>query len=105
MSEEIKPPQHFRMKDMVAVNSWKPISLAPKDGTRVLLACKLPDLFWKKDNPPEVRLGYWDSEFDFNGDSNRGAWTDGTVISFGCEELRELFPTHFQPLPDPPEGR
>lgn len=78
------------------VSDWKPIETAPKDA-RILL--------W---NGSFVTAGNWDATFETFLDDEadvpreRGAWTDHTVADWGMEENTELFPTHWQPLPEPP---
>lgn len=76
---------------------WRLIETAPKDGTRIQLACG-----------ELVTSGRWDAEFDCIWNDPRkapipiGAWTDGTVADWGMEKNIELHPTHWQPLPTPP---
>ncbi len=85
--------------------AWQPIETAPKDGTRILIF----------DPAVGIRCVYWNPEFDFTlrdvgapEDSEvepefRGAWTDDAVASFSYEEVKEYAPTHYMPLPAPPE--
>jgi hypothetical protein len=87
--------------------TWERIETAPKDGTRILLALLAVD---KPGEPPSwfISLGWWDPEFDGEWSDEvgdivyRGAWTDGGVASWAYEEHRELGPTHWMPLPEPP---
>ncbi|WP_201838859.1 DUF551 domain-containing protein [Microvirga zambiensis] len=79
--------------------NWQLIETAPKDGTRVLVY--LPD--------GKQAVAWWELEFEpilwdqSREDSKyRSAWTDGTMASWACEEMRELNPTHWMPLPEPP---
>lgn len=80
------------------MNEWQPIETAPKDG-KILLG---------GGTKPWVTCGWWDSEFRMEINEEKqcldytGAWTDGTVESWGMEENTELHPTHWQPLPEPP---
>lgn len=65
--------------------AWLPIETAPKDGTLVLL--------WQKGHPQfvgEYVIDRWWTEAEWAND---------------CERLRppECDPTHWQPLPPPPE--
>lgn len=78
------------------IDSWQPIESAPKDGTRVL--------FYDPHSSVGVHAGCWDASFTSTDDglSFRGAWTDYSVHSFGSEECNEYYPTHWQPLPEPP---
>lgn len=58
---------------------WRPIETAPRDGTEVLA-------FARVDTEPLVRVAWL----------NHGRWDDGTGLS--------LRPTHWVPLPDPPNN-
>jgi hypothetical protein len=89
-------------------NGWQDIETAPHDGTRILLGAKRVELagassVWRSS------VGWWDANFEYLYDEilddapHRGAWTDGTVASWWYEALTELNPTHWQPLPSPPE--
>lgn len=77
---------------------WQPIETAPKDGRRVLVT-------WED----QIRAAYWDGDFGTSYDeatdtvTQIGAWTDGAVLSFNYEETHSYHPTHWMPLPDPPE--
>jgi len=90
---------------MVERDRWQPIETAPKNGTHILVFCE----------GAGQSVAWWEAKFDAEGgDFNehdeyvsqyRAAWTDGTVVSFSYEELAELHPTHWQPLPAPPAIR
>ena len=69
---------------------WQPIDTAPRDGTSVLLF--LPT--------GAQTVGCWDPDFD---DLDEPGWTDYTVESWAYEEVVRLYPTHWMPLPTPPE--
>jgi hypothetical protein len=65
---------------------WRPIDSAPRDGTEVLLYGRT-----ERDGrffAPDCNVGWWDEE-------NLGGW-----------QARDLpiDPTHWAPLPQPPEG-
>lgn len=81
MSESIRRLSQ-RVEELEArlSNPWRDISLAPKDGTRVLAQCK------------------WDGMAVVRWVESKQKWV-GFPGSFFME------PTHFQPLPEPPEGR
>jgi hypothetical protein len=72
---------------------WLPIQLAPKDGTRIMLWCG-----------DEIEIGYWSisgwvqrSEGSPLGKQD-GAW----IIYENRSDTIELAPTHWMPLPEPP---
>jgi hypothetical protein len=74
-------------------SGWRPIETAPKDGTEVLLYC------------PEqgVARGRWN---DCRYASNpRPYWTNDAERLFGVSRTRSDQPTHWMPLPAPPEPR
>jgi hypothetical protein len=68
---------------------WQPIETAPTDGTAVLLWPYGYSDIWQGHADCEVVLGYFDNE-------GREEWFN--------PEAREWFePTHWMPLPAPPE--
>lgn len=74
------------------VGGWRPIESAPKDGTAILLLYKghAVEALWECVDSGDGESGKqpayrWSSEFDFFG--------------YGTE------PTHWMPLPEPPEGK
>lgn len=73
---------------------WRDIESAPRDGTSILVTAQ--------HGPPASRyysVARWEDA------NNEGAgWFDGTVGSWAYEELLEIHPTHWRPLPDPPAG-
>lgn len=78
---------------------WQPISSAPKDGTRLLLWCSTRNdaddrLYIEQicdgEHVDAAQIGFWD-ENEFNG-------VAGWVTEFIGK------PTHWQPLPAPPEA-
>lgn len=85
-----------------AGSAWQPIDTAPKDGTWVIL--------YDPKATPAVTTGIWDHDFwavwnDAKQDTDWvGAWTNCHVSSFGYEELVELNPTHWMPLPESPNA-
>lgn len=84
-------------RGMDAVSDWRPIETAPRDGTWVLLACPKTQLELC------VSMGsyYREEERAENGRFIGGEWTapdwDGSVSGY-------LEPTHWMPLPEPPEA-
>lgn len=67
------------------MSAWQPIESAPKDGTRVLIY-----------QGGHVYIAWWDEK----------DWT-GVWVIFDCDDsfysLTADHPTHWLPLPDPPE--
>lgn len=94
---------------------WRAIESAPRDGTRFLGATycttSLPGHESAELAPPwRYAVMWWDAEFDavdFDDETGtqiyRGAWTAGSVGSWCYETYFEEQPTHWQPLPAPPE--
>jgi hypothetical protein len=71
----------------VGGNIWQPIETAPRDGTTVLLY--FPDA-----GKSQIDVGYW-IEWEV-GDANwSNEWTDAEI---DCD------PSHWMPLPEPPEA-
>ncbi len=82
--------------------SWQPIATAPKDGTRVLLA-------------PHGMVAHW--EFgDDNWQFFQVPLTEDMKVSYNWRERAALYfcvsdgvygvgPTHWHPLPTPPEAQ
>lgn len=91
-----------RHRSPSATQEWRPIETAPKDGTRVLIATPI------EGSPSIVLSAWWAACFEAKGFKGtetiwRGAWTDGSVKSWGYEEMAEYKPTKWQPLPEPPK--
>jgi hypothetical protein len=84
---------------------WRPIDTAPRDGTPILVAGGT----YVDDGPSTwairypftgVRIAYWDATPDATGDYE--CWNGGpSGSSYDAEFWHE--PTHWMPLPDPPE--
>jgi len=81
-------------------DAWRPIEEAPKDGTIVLLwtdtrlcvdANKFED--WGCEHLQAVQIGYWEDDVDAPLRKEAAGWR--------CEYSG--MPTHFMPLPTPPE--
>lgn len=81
------------------MTQWQPIETAPKDGKKVLIVAN-----------GVIYAAWWNSEFENQWDEETseyryvGAWTDDAVESFGYETVASYEPTHWMPLPDPPEA-
>jgi hypothetical protein len=79
------------------VSEWQPIETAPKDGTAIWLACEGKIyLGYGEDDERPYRSGGWELKatfrrFDDRPDEICGTWTS-----------RNVEPTHWMPLPDPP---
>jgi hypothetical protein len=65
------------------MSNWQPIESAPKTGDPILIYC----------GEGRIKIGWWI-------DAGKGYWDDATDWSYDLEEA-----THWQPLPDPPEGK
>ena len=72
------------MPDSSDSNGWRPIETAPKDGTTIILA-----------NGERAGIGFW-REFTQSGYPWRN-WF------FNMLNSQPYAPTHWQPLPPPPE--
>ncbi|CAI9119573.1 DUF551 domain-containing protein [Brytella acorum] len=81
--------------------AWRPIESAPRDGTECLIG-------WSSTGW-HVQTAWWDAEFDTGWDEeiddikHIGAWTGGVVESWGDETTLTYNPTHWMPLPAPPQ--
>jgi hypothetical protein len=76
--------------------NWKPIETAPRDGTWFLA-------FW-----PQYRIGPWEyrslvmqTEWVFDADDNSWGFESGENYA---DEFDGDAPTHWMPLPNPPEA-
>jgi len=67
---------------------WRPIETAPKVGVVLLWDGK------------SVQSGWWDA--NLNGDE--AGWTNGACASYSYELDVRVTPTHWRPLPDPPDA-
>lgn len=95
------------LKAAPADDGWRDIGTAPTDGTQVLLTWRA--VVKAEEGPVSfITVGWWQEDFeaewseDIGNTIYRGTWTDGRVASWGYEEVRELSPTHWRPLPPPP---
>ena len=71
---------------------WQPIETAPKDKTRMLLACK-----------STVTIGSWND--DRYARKPRPYWTNDRERIFGILDTRSDQPTHWMLLPALPERK
>lgn len=80
--------------------SWQPIDTAPKSGRTVMLGFVNESGLWRSTR------GQWFSQ-DFiedmweDGDDCQAGWYETTVEG---EECYPIAPTHWMPLPQPPES-
>ena len=82
--------QHAMRLAAEAAMEWMPIDSAPKDGTKILLLRETGPVvgLWKEDKYSNKPKPYWDHD---------------KVRLFGIHNARNFPPTHWQPLPPPPE--
>ena len=67
---------------------WQPIETAPRDGTEVLAWCDFDSLRCA------IVISY-----EPNDENPKWPWWD-----WDCRGIHESVPTHWMPLPAPPEG-
>lgn len=79
----------------VIAEGWRTIDSAPRDGTKILIAEPVNEEHAM--NQHAIYAAWWDE-----GDA---IWTDYAVKSFGYEEVQSYSPTHWMPLPPPPQDR
>lgn len=73
-------------------NGWMPIESAPKDGTHVLIAGGTFDAHWDEGLEFKgVCIAYWHGDHWHGNEAN------------AHDEWKRHHPTHWQPLPAPPE--
>ena len=84
------------------MSEWQPIETAPKDGAAVLLY--LPDAYTMCGLTDGIIIGHW-SAADLPADApehSDDAWFHVSQTGgFYCD----IEPTHWMPLPEPPEER
>jgi hypothetical protein len=81
----------------VAGSAWRPIQSAPKDGTEVLLAVKL-----RAGVPGKLLVGHYMPGGHCIED--HPAIDAGWYFWNGCMFDKAAKPTHWMPLPEPPNG-
>jgi len=93
--------------------TWQDISTAPRDGTDIILG-SLPQTFRGEPVEPRVTIGHWMTDEEckiYAGDCGGECrcpeyhYDDPTWTSWDGGFTEENPPTHWQPLPSPPEGR
>lgn len=93
------------------MSEWKSIETAPKDGTDILLAA-LPQVYEGQKIESRVTVGHWTTDDecrvdvgDCGGDCHcrEYEYADPTWISWDGGFTEENPPTHWMPLPSPPE--
>lgn len=82
------------------MTKWQPIETAPKDGTWVLLSGGSIRYGWDGDDIPKCVCGQYTSYL--NGSGYDGGWWQFAWYDGGYYGEYEG-PTHWQPLPEPPE--
>lgn len=75
--------------DQTSHGLWQPIETAPRDGTRLLLWCE-----------GECEMGWWSGT---NWDSLESYLEYGFEACDTCIVNYSLVPSHWQPLPPPPQ--
>lgn len=80
---------------------WQDISSASKNGGPILIG-------WHSKKKWVVRCAWWEPKFDYtyNPETEKhddfGAWTDNAIEGFDYERTFKYKPTHWMPLPPPP---
>ena len=77
---------------------WMPIETAPKDGTRILLYFPPQHPSWTR----TIEGGFY--EKDRFAKKPRPYWTGDGERVYGVLHYRTNQPTHYQPIPAPPQG-
>ena len=84
---------------------WQPIETAPKDGTVIILArgCRVTVGHWEPERWP-IGAEYHSSTGEYLGTFETGECIDAWWYSEDGGFDDENLPTHWMPLPPPPEG-
>lgn len=77
------------------MTEWQPIETAPRDGTVVSLK-----FIWNNQELQAPTLAKWSTDKTRNG--GPGAIADGWVGADGNPFVIQYDPTHWMPLPEPP---
>jgi hypothetical protein len=95
------------------MTDWQPIETAPRDGTALLLFCPGVSSWNRKSGMPDIVTGLWENHCPVSTDGGpyeMGSWfSDIGDVDQGYEstgayfEHERLRPTHWMPLPEPPE--
>lgn len=81
------------------MTGWRPIAEAPRDGTHLLVCFADPPYgpHWAFDQRPPT-VAHWFGPADLPG-LRAGGW----YLSVTQQDSERIYPTHFMPLPPPPE--
>lgn len=85
--------------------TWQPIETAPKDGSHILLL----EYRNAEDYQSSICIGFWGdyrAGYAFDNPANYRwiDWGAGLLDEYGGDEVwSTTTPTHWQPLPEPPE--
>jgi len=83
-----------------APQGWQPIETAPRDGTAIILAASHGvSVGWWEDSEPTFKWRFVD-DFDL---TPTGCCDDESDDRVPCNGMHADTPTHWQPLPTPPE--
>ena len=95
---------------------WKPIETAPRDGTRILLYWPNYAYNWNEDGEPLLTIGWWKQNgrlsptmypehADHFIEHRQSEWyfADNDEMDDYGLSVPEHAPTHWMPLPPPPE--
>ncbi len=66
------------------VSEWQDISTAPRDGTKLLI--------WERGR---IFAAWWEDEY---------VWAKGWIDDYNRSDTYTFEPSHWMPLPSPPEG-
>jgi len=84
---------------------WQPIETAPKDAS-VLVTFTRGDIPEGQKSMPGVMVAYWDAYYAEGGNGHDGVGNGWTDAHSGEQcHLHYGHPTHWQPLPVPPEDK
>lgn len=75
------------------MSEWLPIESAPKDGTFIIL--------YASHNEPPVSIGYYEDDGELWAGAASQVWwmVEADIMPSACR------PTHWMPLPKPPEAQ
>lgn len=79
------------------MSEWKDISTAPRDGTAIIITCA-GSLGCNATNT--YVAAFWDEEESLFTDDESGAWV--CYMDMTQEPQAPINPTHWMPLPPPP---
>jgi len=87
------------------MSEWKPIETAPKDGTDIILGAPAQEY---QGNPTEPRstIGHWATDEEcqvYAGDVGECEYVEPYWVSWDGGFAAENPPTHWMPLPKPPQ--